>query len=61
MGIDKARFRTPVIPGDRMTLEVEVIQRKSNIWKCSGRAEVDEATCAEAELLAAIVDRDESM
>lgn len=60
MGIDKARFRTPVVPGDRMELQVEVLQRKSNIWKCAGRAEVDDAVCAEAELLAAIVDRDEN-
>ena len=60
MGIDKARFRTPVVPGDRMTLDVEVLQRKSNIWKCAGKAIVDEATCAEAELLAAIVDREDN-
>jgi 3-hydroxymyristoyl/3-hydroxydecanoyl-(acyl carrier protein) dehydratase len=42
-----------------MVLEVEVIQRKSNIWKCAGSARVDEALCAEAELLAAIVDRED--
>jgi len=59
MGIDRARFRTPVVPGDRMLLEIEVLQRKQNIWKCSGVASVDDAACAEAELLAAIVDRDE--
>jgi 3-hydroxyacyl-[acyl-carrier-protein] dehydratase len=59
MGIDKARFRTPVVPGDRMLLEIEVLQRKSNIWKCAGAASVDDAVCAEAELLAAIVDREE--
>jgi 3-hydroxyacyl-[acyl-carrier-protein] dehydratase len=60
MGIDKARFRAPVVPGDRMTLDVEVVQRKSNIWKCAGTARVDEALCAEAELLAAIVDREDN-
>lgn len=59
MGIDRARFRAPVVPGDRMELEVEVIQRKSNIWKCAGTAKVDDALCAEAELLAAIVDRED--
>jgi 3-hydroxyacyl-[acyl-carrier-protein] dehydratase len=59
MGIDRARFKTAVVPGDRMVLEVEVIQRKSNIWKCAGSARVDEALCAEAELLAAIVDRED--
>jgi 3-hydroxyacyl-[acyl-carrier-protein] dehydratase len=59
MGIDRARFRTPVVPGDRMLLEVEVLQRKQNIWKCSAAASVDDTIAAEAELLAAIVDRDE--
>ncbi|MET0286442.1 MAG: 3-hydroxyacyl-ACP dehydratase FabZ [Polyangiales bacterium] len=59
MGIDRARFRTPVVPGDRMLLEIEVLQRKQNIWKCSAAASVDETIAAEAELLAAIVDRDE--
>jgi 3-hydroxyacyl-[acyl-carrier-protein] dehydratase len=58
MGIDRARFRTAVVPGDRMLLEVEVLQRKSNIWKCSGSARVDDALCAGAQLLAAIVDRE---
>ncbi len=59
MGIDKARFRKAVVPGDRMFLDVEVIQRKSNIWKCSGTASVDDAVCAEAELLTAVVDRED--
>jgi 3-hydroxyacyl-[acyl-carrier-protein] dehydratase len=59
MGIDRARFRTPVVPGDRMVLDIEVLQRKSNIWKCAGTASVDEAVCAEAELLAAVVDRED--
>lgn len=59
MGINSARFRTPVVPGDRMVLEIQVLQRKSNIWKCAGTAHVDEALCAEAELLAAIVDRED--
>jgi 3-hydroxyacyl-[acyl-carrier-protein] dehydratase len=60
MGIDRARFRTPVVPGDRMELAVEVLQKKSNIWKCSASASVDEALCAEAELLTAVVDRDDA-
>lgn len=59
MGIDKARFRKPVVPGDRMVLDIEVLQRKSNIWKCAGAASVDDAVCVEAELLAAIVDRED--
>jgi 3-hydroxyacyl-[acyl-carrier-protein] dehydratase len=57
LGIDKARFRKPVVPGDRLDLYVEVIQRRSTIWKLKGQASVDGARCAEAELLASIVDR----
>jgi 3-hydroxyacyl-[acyl-carrier-protein] dehydratase len=59
MGIDRARFRTAVVPGDRMTLDVALLQRKSNIWKCAGNATVDDAVCVEAELLAAIVERED--
>lgn len=59
LGIDHAKFRKPVVPGDRMEVVVEVKQRRSNIWKCAARAEVDGVLCAEAELLAAITDREE--
>ena len=59
LGIDKAKFRRPVVPGDRMDIEVEVLQHRSNIWKTSATASVDEVVCAQAELLAAITDRDD--
>ena len=59
LGIDHAKFRKPVVPGDRMELVAEVKQRRSNIWKCAARAEVDGVLCAEAELLAAITDRED--
>ena len=58
LGIDKAKFRRPVVPGDRMEIEVEVMQHRNNIWKTSARASVDDVLCAQAELLAAITDRD---
>lgn len=57
LGVDEAKFRRPVIPGDRMVLEVEVIQRRSNIWKVAGEASVDGNTCATAKLLAALTDK----
>ena len=60
VGIDKARFRHPVTPGDRVELSVKVVQRKSNIWKCDCTASVGEVLCAEATLLAAITDKGES-
>ena len=58
LGARIERLYGRVRPSDRMVLDVEVIQRKSNIWKCAGTARVDEALCAEAQLLAAIVDRE---
>ncbi len=58
LGIDKAKFRRPVVPGDRMEIEVEVLQHRSNIWKTAGTASVDGVLCAQAELLAALTDRD---
>jgi 3-hydroxyacyl-[acyl-carrier-protein] dehydratase len=55
MGIDGARFRKPVVPGDRLTLTAEVIRAKSTIWKQRGVATVDGVVVAEAEFLATIV------
>lgn len=50
-GIDKARFRKPVIPGDQLILECEVIQKRASMVKLRGTARVDEAIVAEAEML----------
>ena len=57
LGIDKAKFRKPVVPGDRLDLFVEVLHHRSNVWKLRGEASVDGTLCAEGELLASIVDR----
>lgn len=57
LGIDKAKFRRTVVPGDRMDLYVEVTHHRSNIWKFAGEVTVDGTLCAEGELLASIVDR----
>ena len=40
-GIDKARFKRPVEPGDQLMLEVKIERRIQNMWKCAGTAEVD--------------------
>jgi len=58
LGIDKAKFRKPVLPGDKMELEVKVLQHRANIWKTEATAMVDDVVVATAELLAAITDRD---
>jgi 3-hydroxyacyl-[acyl-carrier-protein] dehydratase len=60
LGIDGCKFRRPVTPGDRLDLTVEVTRRRSNIWKLEGQAHVDGILCAEAGLLAGILDRDDT-
>lgn len=57
LGIDKAKFRRIVTPGDRLDLEVTVIHHRTNVWKLRGEASVDGALCAQGELLASVVAR----
>jgi len=52
MGIDKARFRKPVIPGDQLILEMVCTRTRGNVFKMSGKASVDGAMVAEAEIMA---------
>jgi len=49
MSIEKAKFRRPVVPGDQLRLEINVLQRRGNVWKCSGNATVEEKVAAETE------------
>jgi beta-hydroxyacyl-ACP dehydratase FabZ len=58
-GIDKARFRKPVVPGDQLILECDVLQRRGPMVKMRGEAKVNGALVAEAELLSMLVDRPE--
>lgn len=58
MSIDKAKFRKPVVPGDQLRLELEIIKRRGNITGLKAEAKVDGAVVAEAELMAMIVDKD---
>lgn len=57
MGVDGARFRKPVMPGDRLQLVIEVVRHKGAIWKTKGTATVDGAKVAEGEFLATVVDK----
>ncbi|MHB8418976.1 MAG: 3-hydroxyacyl-ACP dehydratase FabZ [Myxococcales bacterium] len=57
MGLDSVRFRRPVVPGDRLDLEVTPLKRRGKIWKMRGEARVDGQLACEAELLATLVDR----
>jgi len=58
MGIDGARFRKPVVPGDRLELRVVVTRHKGAVWKQLGTALVDGQVVAEAEFMAMLADRD---
>ncbi len=53
-GIDNARFRHQVLPGDQLRLEVEIVKQKRSIWKGLGKAFVGERLVAEAELMFAL-------
>lgn len=57
LGVEDAKFRRPVVPGDRMELEIEVVQRRSNIWKVGCEALVDGTACASAKLLMALTEK----
>ena len=50
-GIDKARFKRPVEPGDQIRIKVQLERRIKNMWKCSGTASVDEEMASRAELM----------
>jgi 3-hydroxyacyl-[acyl-carrier-protein] dehydratase len=51
VGIDGARFKRPVSPGDQLIMEVSLLMSKRGMWKFSGTAKVDGQVAAEAELI----------
>ncbi|MFN9449156.1 MAG: 3-hydroxyacyl-ACP dehydratase FabZ [Rubrivivax sp.] len=53
-GIDGARFKRPVEPGDQLILDVRLLRAKAGIYKYSGKASVNGEMCAEAELMCAM-------
>lgn len=57
VGIDNAKFRRPVMPGDQLKIEIEVIGCKRGIWVFSAKAIVDDKLVTEAELKATFADR----
>lgn len=59
MAIDNAKFRKPVVPGDKLVLTAEVVRAKSAIWKQRGVATVDGQIVAEADFLATAVKKGE--
>ena len=55
-GIENARFRRPVVPGDQLRIEIDVLNRRNNFGKMRGRATVEGKLAAEAVVTFAIVD-----
>lgn len=56
-GIDNAKFRRPVVPGDTLTLEVVALRIGSKVFKMRGEAKVDGLITAEAEIMCIVGDR----
>ena len=57
MGMDKVRFRKPVIPGDQLIFEAKILKWRSKVAKMAGTAFVDNQLVAEAELMASFGER----
>jgi beta-hydroxyacyl-ACP dehydratase FabZ len=56
-GVDRCKFRRPVLPGDQLRIEAEILQLRTRFCRCRAVATVDGALCTEAELLSTLVDR----
>lgn len=56
MGIENAKFRSPVTPGCLLDLEVEFLQKRSRVYKFRGRASVEGKTTSEADFTAMVAD-----
>jgi 3-hydroxyacyl-[acyl-carrier-protein] dehydratase len=59
MGVDKVRFRQPVVPGDQLRLEVKSLRGGKKFWKMQGKAFVGETLVAEGEMMAAVGQEEE--
>ena len=57
VSVDAARFRRPVVPGDQLRLEMQVIRRKGTVAKMAGKAFVDGVLVAEAEVMCKLEDK----
>ncbi len=58
VAMDDARFRRPVLPGDQLRIEMQLVFWRRDFCKLSGKATVDGHLCAEATLMCRMVDRD---
>jgi len=56
-GIDKAKFRKPVLPGDKLVYKVKILKSKMGIWQLEGEAFVDDIKVAQAIIKATIANK----
>ena len=61
VSVDAARFRRPVVPGDQLRIEMNVIRRKGSVAKMAGKATVDGKVVAEAEVMCKLQDKAETV
>ena len=55
-GVDNARFRRPVQPGDQLVIEIDLVRATRGIWKVAGRGKVEDKVVAAADLMGALRD-----
>jgi 3-hydroxyacyl-[acyl-carrier-protein] dehydratase len=55
-GVDGAKFRKPVVPGDRLRFEIDVLKKRSPFWKMAGKAYVEAELVCEAEVTAMVTE-----
>jgi UDP-3-O-[3-hydroxymyristoyl] N-acetylglucosamine deacetylase/3-hydroxyacyl-[acyl-carrier-protein] dehydratase len=58
MQMNNVKFRKPVVPGDQLFLEVELVNKRSKVFMMKGKAYVNDVLVAEADFMAGVVDRD---
>jgi 3-hydroxymyristoyl/3-hydroxydecanoyl-(acyl carrier protein) dehydratase len=58
MGIENARFRRPIVPGDQLKIVAEMLRQKSTVWKMRGEVWVGDDLAAEGTLLSSIANRE---
>jgi beta-hydroxyacyl-ACP dehydratase FabZ len=59
VSIEYAKFRKPVVPGDQLRMELQMLKRKASVAKMSGKATVDGVLVAEAEVMCKLEDKQE--
>ena len=59
-GVDGAKFRKPVVPGDRLRFEIDVVKKRPPFWKMQGKALVEAELVCEAEITAMVTEEKET-